>query len=405
MTAGYKYRAIDQGGRRTSGFLEALTEEAVYAQLLHRGLTPLDISNRAAMPGRVQGLGRRTLSKQALIDLVHDLGAMTQAGVDVRHALVVLGAHSTQRSPAAEVARVLEAEISAGRGLEAAFSKALGKRADAIVGLIAAAEASGNLGQSLSQAAVNMTDEAEAAESIVAAISYPAFVFVLTVVSMLIILVAVVPTLAPLIEGSGQRPPAVMAFMIATSNFLVTNGPSLACSLAAVALLAGVGGRMGIFRRPAEIWWIDGPLSTLARGLSYGNVLAAFGSLLAARVPASDALRLAQRTSRMSIIRDRLTTTAGRIREGAAVSEALSTCRGVPPAVVRLAAIGEQVGLLGPMLERAGRLERTRALRRIRSLSGWLGPTLIILLGAVIGLILSSLLSSVAAIGDSAAMG
>jgi general secretion pathway protein F len=134
----------------------------------------------------------------------------------------------------------------------------------------------------------------------------------------------------------------------------------------------------------------------------FGGLAAALGGLLAARVPASQALHLAEGATSFVVARERLGLAAAKVREGARLSDALSGCKGMPTQAVRLAMIGEEVGALGPMLERAGRLERARALRRVQAISQWLGPVLIVGLGLLIGSIMAGLLTSITALADTA---
>jgi type II secretory pathway component PulF len=116
----------------------------------------------------------------------------------------------------------------------------------------------------------------------------------------------------------------------------------------------------------------------------------------------SEALRLAVRSVRSSAARKRLEPILPAVRQGEALSSALGRVRGFPATVVRLAAIGEASGALGPMLARAGGMEEASALRRIEATGRLLGPALIVILGAVIGLLMGGLLSGVSSLGNSA---
>jgi type II secretory pathway component PulF len=90
------------------------------------------------------------------------------------------------------------------------------------------------------------------------------------------------------------------------------------------------------------------------------------------------------------------------VRQGQALSAALDRVRAFPIAITRLAAIGEASGALGPMLARAGHLEEDAALRRIEAAGKLLGPALIVVLGAIIGLLMAGLLSGVSQLGGAA---
>ena len=81
---------------------------------------------------------------------------------------------------------------------------------------------------------------------------------------------------------------------------------------------------------------------------------------------------------------------------------ALGEVRRFPPAIVRLTAVGEASNSLGGMLQRSGRMEEEAALRRIETIGRIAGPALIVLLGAILGVLMAGLLSGVSQMGQSA---
>jgi type II secretory pathway component PulF len=137
-------------------------------------------------------------------------------------------------------------------------------------------------------------------------------------------------------------------------------------------------------------------------GLAFGAFAVTLGNLLIAGAPMSDALRLAIRSVRSNTARARLEPIAPAVRQGQTLSAAFERVRSFPDTVIRLAAVGEVSGALGPMLVKAGKLEEEAALRRIEAAGRMLGPALIVSLGAIIGLIMGGLLSGVSQLGQSA---
>ena len=124
--------------------------------------------------------------------------------------------------------------------------------------------------------------------------------------------------------------------------------------------------------------------------------------MLAAGAPATDALRLANRAVTLGSARRRLGPLVPLVRQGQTLSAALETVRGFPPAIVRLAAVGEETNRLGEMLARGGRLEEEAATRRIESVGRIAGPALIVVLGLVLGVLMGGLLSGVSQMGQGA---
>ena len=402
MTMSFRYVALDAGGRKVRGAIEADTALSAQDVLDRQGLAALRLERAWTGAGVTRAASGVSLTRRDMASFLYDLGALTEAGVDFRSALGVLGQAEDRRSATARMARALEQEIAQGSALDAAFSKVFGRAFPAVAGLVAAGQASGGLAQALTRGSENLEQDLDAADGMVAAMSYPGFILLMTLAAVLIILLFVVPSLAPLAQQSQHALPAGLASLFRLSAMIRSNGPSLLAIGVVGATVLAAGWRLGFIRKPLETWLLDGPAAAICRGLVFGGAASSLGVLITAKVPASDAIQLAQRGCSLVVARERLLSCAVAVREGAAVSEALRSCKGVPRRVVRMAMVGEQAGRLGPMLDRAGALERRRALRRIRSISQWLGPVLIIVLGGLVGLIMASLLSSITALADTA---
>jgi len=400
-TASFHYVALDSAGRKVRGELETEDQASAHNALNRQGLVALRLEKRAKA-GRILASGQRRFGRRALADFLHDIGALTEAGVDFRSGLSVLAQREQRSTVAGRLAHRLEREIASGQDVETAFRRVFGPEAGPIAGLVAAGEAAGQLGAALQQGADSLEQELEATEGLLAAVSYPAFILLMTIASLVVIFVFVVPQLAPLAEQSQTPPPFALSIMFRISDVLRSDAWVIVAAAGAVMVSLAVGWRIGLLRRTLESWVLDGPFAGIARGLVFGGIVAGLGGLLAAKVPASQALQLAEGATAFVIARERIGRAASQVREGTLLSRALGACRGMPPQAVRLAMIGEEVGSLGPMLERAGRLERGRAMRRIRSISQWLGPALIVFLGLIIGSIMAGLLTSITALADTA---
>ena len=395
----YRYVAVDAGGRRARGVVAAPDELAAYARLRGDGLSPVSLrSVRAAGPAR-PGAGR--LTDREVADLVGNLGQLLAAGADIRTSLGILG-NGHRRPPVAEACRALIAEISGGGGLEASFSRLLGRQGPLVGALVAAGEASGDLPGGLARAAEIIDSGITLRGKLGSVLAYPAFVLVSTVAAVLALLLGVIPSLAPLVQESEAGSPVSLRLMIGASDFIRSELAAIGLLLAGGALAALVAQRAGVLRRLVDEMLLRGPVRRTARSLAFGSFAIAAGGMLAAGAPMSDTLRLAVRSLRSEGARHRLEPIVAAVRQGQTLSGALESVDGLPPAIARLAAVGEATGSLGPMLLRAGKLEEQAALARIERLGQLLGPMLIVGLGGVVGLLMATLLSGVSDLGQSA---
>lgn len=395
----YRYVAVSSAGRRTRGVVTAVDEARAFERLRLQGLAPLSLKkDRRHDQRRARGA---PLSERETAELVGNLADLLKAGADMRTALSILGARSARPS-VTNLCRNLAGDIGGGEALDIAFGRHLGKRSALVGAMVAAGEASGDLSGGLARAADMIQARLKLQEKLTSILAYPAFVLISTVVAVLVLLLFVIPTLAPLTADAGVEPPIALATMIAVSDALRGNSALIGAGLLSGGLVLIVMAQAGALRRVIDRLLLEGPARRTATSLVFGSFAIAIGGMLAAGTPMSEALRLAIRAVGSPLARRRLEPVLQEVRQGEALSGALEQVRGFPDAISRLAAVGEATGSLGPMLARAGRLEEETAIRRIEQVGQILGPALIVGLGGLIGLLMASLLSGVSQMGGAA---
>ncbi|MBS0297132.1 MAG: type II secretion system F family protein [Proteobacteria bacterium] len=383
------------------GQVRARSDAGAFERLKRDGLSPVRITPAKRGAGLAASSSVKGLGQRESAELLSDLSALLRAGSDMRTALSIVGAKA-DRPALREVCKALSAEISGGGALDRAFARNLSAKQGFIAALIAAGEASGDLAGGLQRAADILESRLKIREQLWSVLSYPLFVLASTIAALAVILLLVVPSLAPLAEAEGANPGLPMKILLGVSGFLRGNLAVLVAGMLTVAgglFVAARGGLLGPF---IDGLALDGPIRRTARGVVFGGFAIALGNVLAAGAPMGEALRLATRSVRSERARKRLEPVAHAVRQGEALSSALGRVAGFPGTVVRLAAIGEQSGALGAMLARAGTMEEAAAIRRIEAASRLLGPALIVSLGAIIGLLMAGLLSGVSGLGDAA---
>jgi general secretion pathway protein F len=394
----FEYAALDGQGRRVKGVLPAESEQAAFDQLKTKGLSPtaLKIRQHAAVRPNKGGLSDREIAAFAA-----DLAALLRANADMRSALAIL-APPTNGRPLAAMIRQMNAEISGGAAVDQVFSQNLPRRHAFISALVSAGEASGDLAGGLERAAEMLDSQLQAKDQLVSILSYPLFVLASAIVALLAILLLVIPALSPLAKTPGANPGAVMLALIHVSDFLRGNLLAIGIGIAALTALGIAGFVMGFWGPLFDRFLLKGPFKKVSGSLIYGGFAVALGGILSAGAPMGDALRLAIRATRSQTARESLEPLMKAIREGQSLSSALAAVDGLPNSIERLSLIGEQSGSMGPMLLRAGRFEERGALRAIEAAGRILGPAIIVVLGALIGLLMGGLLSGVSGLGDQA---
>jgi type II secretory pathway component PulF len=393
----FSYVALGADGRRVRGEVPGPSEQAAFERLRRQGLSPLKLSPvRTQARGGDHGLGDRESA-----EILLSLADLLSAGADMRSALDVLLSRA-QGSRVANACRRLLREISAGQALDAAFAKTLAPRHGFVAALVAAGEASGDLPQALRRAGEMLEAAIKLRQQLVAALAYPLFVLISTLAAAGVILLAVVPSLEPLVSEGGEGSAPILSGLLAASRLLREHGLVLGGGLGVVIALTLALGRAGLLAGPLDRMWLAGPWRRTTCALAFGGFSMSLGAMLSAGAPMSEALRLAIGAVRSDLAKTRLRIVLQQVRQGVSLSQALQAVKGFPPTIVRLVSVGESTGALGRMLQRSGKLEEAAAVRDIEAAARLLGPALIVLLGGLIGLMMAGLLSGVTELGQAA---
>lgn len=395
----YRYVAVDQRGRRVRGVVTAAGEGGAFERLRVNGFAPVALAPSLG-DGRPK-IRPVVLSDEDTVDLIGNLGHLLKAGADIRTALNILASRSARKS-SANLCKSLLTEVGGGAALEATLERLLVRHGAFIAAMAAAGEASGDLPGSLARAADIIGSRAALRKKLAATLAYPGFVLATTVAAILALLFFVIPALAPLVEGSGAPPPPSLGIMMAASAFVRGNAAALGAALLALLLAGLVAHRAGALGRLADRLLLAGPFRRTAAGVVFGGFAIVTGGMLGAGAAMSETLRLALRSLGSPTAKARLEPVLQAVRQGEPLSAALDEVKGFPDVVTRLAAVGEATGTLGEMLVRGGRLEEEAAVARIERLGQLLGPTLIVVLGGIVGLLMAGLLSGVSQLGQSA---
>lgn len=397
MSRLYRYRAEDPARGRVTGTVTAVDEADAYARLRQQGLSPLKLT---VARGDDDAGGRSArLSQRQALRFLSELAALLKAGSDIRTALQLLSARPGGGGPAV-VARQMAEDVAGGTALDAALVTRLGNAYEFAAALTAAGEARGAAGEGLARAAQVLERRLSVRDQLAAALSYPLFVMATAIAAFLVILLLVVPALAPLIETMEQDGFNALVLLNAISRFLIDYRWSLVLGLAIAIAALVAAGMAGILRAPLERLLLDGPMRRTTRSMVFGGFATNLGGVLASGAPIGEALRLSMRTVSVTLARQRLSAVPTLVREGERLSTALAGAPGMPDGVIALAEIGEETGQLGALLEQAGQLEESRALKEIEQLGRLLGPILIVVLGGMVGLLMAGLLSGISTGGE-----
>lgn len=394
--AQYRYLALDARGGRVRGDVSATSSANAAAALQSQGLVPVHLT--LSTSGAITEKLGQTLREEALTELFFSLGQLTGAGVSLPNALATMRAQS--RGASARLCERIERRLAAGAGAATAFAESLGDVAGYAPALIAAGETAGDLPGAFRELAEQLRAASTLRGAFWSAVSYPLFIFIAFLASIVMLLVVVIPALAPLLEEADVSTGGALWMLLAASEVLRNGWTWIVAASGVLAIGTLTAWRLGVLRHALARMILDGPARRITRSLAYGRLSVTLGRLLSAGIPAPEAIRLATAGGSVNLVRDRLEGAVRSLFTGASVATALSACPGFPSTIAKMALLGEETGSLGVMLERAGGIEQARGIRALEQLSKVLAPALIVTMGALVGSVMALLLSTVSSLGN-----
>ena len=400
MAATFAYVAVDAKGREKRGTLRAPDKEAARTQLQRRQLHPVQLAaastatKAAASAGtglnmRIGGEPRFSAKQRVLF--TRQLATLIKVS-PIEEALRTI-ARQTDKQAIKDIVTRIADRVVEGRRL----ADALGGEPKSFDGLyramIAAGESSGTLSDQLDRLAALQERQAEMRSKLISALAYPAVLTVVAIGVVAALMIAVVPKVVEQFDDVGQQLPLLTRIVIALSDFLANFWIAILLFAGAAALLV-----VAALRNPAFRLRFDGAIlrlpffGRLLRDLNAARMARTLATMVAARLPLVEGLRLTARTIGNRKLAAATSQMEVDVRGGGSLSGALRKTQMFPPLLVHLTASGESAGQLGPMLgQAADYLEREFDTFTTSALA-LLEPLIIIIMGAIVAAIVLAIL-------------
>lgn len=392
----YAYVGLDTAGREKRGHVRADTSEAARDQLTRRRLYVVRIEPAvegagAPLVSRGSPFARKKMGVKQVTLFTRQLATLVTVS-PLEEALRTISRQAERE----EVRRVLgnvHAGVVEGLRLSDAMAREGASFPPLYRAMVAAGEASGTLPQILDRLANLLERQAQVRGKILSTLAYPVILALVAAFVVFALMIFVVPKVVEQFQDIGQQLPLLTRLVIGVSNFLAAWW---------WALLLGLG--LGIFlwlralkdegiRMKFDRFLLRLPLiGRLIRDLHAARLARTLSTMVASRLPLLEGLKLTTSTVHNRVLRAASADIAETVRTGGSLSGALRKAGIFPPLLVYLAASGEASGKLDVMLERAADyLEREFDAFTTTALS-LLEPAIIIIMGAVVALIVLSIL-------------
>lgn len=396
--ARYRYKAVTSAGEIVEGVIDAADCQAVVDRLHAQGSTPIRAEESAVRSVRslsLFGRRRRRLDPTTVMHATRELATLLGAGLTVDRALSVLEEISDDDA----VRGFLDSVLQSVRG-GATLAEALMPHKESLpayyIGLVRAGEAGGALESVMARLAEALERAQALRESVRSAMYYPAFVLIMSVLTLAVLFTLVIPEFRPLFEDSEHPIPTSMAAILAISDGLKAYWWIVVAALLAIIfafrryLATGEGRRRfdrRILRTP-----LAGDLITKLEVARFSRTL---GTLLANGVMVLNALSITTEGISNRSIAQAITDLANRLKRGEGLAVPLTETGIFPRVAVQLVQVGEESGQLEAMLLRIADIYDEEVKRTLQRLLAMLVPVMTIFIGIFVAGIIATMLTAI----------
>jgi type IV pilus assembly protein PilC len=392
----YVYVARDASGNTIKNAVESDSQTSVIQALGSEGYYVLRISEKRSFNWSPWDIVDRftKVGLQLLTIFSRQMSLLINAGLTLSEALDTCEEQTVQRK-FSQIIHKVRVDVQSGITLAQAMRKHPTAFSDFFVAMVHAGEIGGVLDRILERVAKFFESELELRRKIQSAMVYPILVTVISMTIALFMLVYIVPQFAEFYKdfsgGEAQLPELTQKMLDISEEFRYNWYWYTAVPLIAlVALYKFRGTKWGhrifdpiIIRMP-----LFGPL---ARKVAITRFSRTLGTLQESGVPLIEALEVVRDTAHNLVIANAIDYTRERIREGESIAAPMRRTRVFPPMVTNLISVGEDAGNLEEMLYKLSDYYDVEIDATIRALASLIEPIMIIVIGAIIGVIVVSL--------------
>ena len=388
----YQYQAFDQAGVLRKGSEDAVSESDLRQRLRSQQLYPKEIrvsrnTSRSFLPKR------GTNYKRALTLFTRQFEVLMDATIPYDKALQLI-IEQTEDVGFKEILAEVRARVVEGGSLADALQLYPKIFPEMYVSMIRSGENSGNLGKILKRLADYYETQERLRGRLKSAMIYPAFMLVFSLLVVVFMVTYIVPKITQIFASKGTLLPLPTRILMGLSDFMVNSWYLVLIGL--VILIFGFSAflRSEFGKKVLQQLQLKAPLiGPLMQKVLIARFCQTLGTLLGSGVDLKTALEISRHVVVNQLLMDQLNKMIIEVNnKGIPLSAAMGRTGYFPDYVQHVVAIGEEAARVDELLERVANRMQEEVSRLLEGLTALLQPTMIVLMGGIVGFIALSVL-------------
>lgn len=388
----FRYKALNPEGKVETNTFIGVSKLDIYTFLTGEGYKVFSIETSKWI-NFVYGQSfssYRKLSMKNLIFFITQLGTYIKAGITLTEAMRILSKQLKKDRNQHRITQSIVYYLTMGESFSSALIHQTGAFPQFMINMIKAAEAAGNLDETLDDLANYYEEINTTRKEMISAITYPTIVGLFSVAIIVFIMIYIVPKFVSIYNSAGATLNPLTLFVINTSTFLKKNifVILLIVVLIIVAIIMAYK-NVKEFRKQLQILLMRLPI--VGNIMIYNEITIftkTFASLLKNDVFITDSIDILSKITNNEIYKEIMLNTISNIARGEKISESFKNQWAVPDVAYYMIVTGENTGMLAEMMQKVSNYYQEQHKAIVNSLKSLIEPVLIVFLAVVVGGIL-----------------
>jgi len=388
----YSYRAIDTNGKTLKGLQDAANLIDLEQRLKRSGMDLIDAKmDRGKLSSRP-----RKIKRPELITFFFNLEQLTSSGVPLLECLADLRDTMSDQGFREILANMVES-IEGGKKLSQAMAQHPEAFDKIFVSLTHAGEESGRLPEVMQHITESLKWQDEMASHTKTIMIYPAFVGTIVLGITFFLMIYLVPQLVGFIKGMGMEIPIQTRILLSTSAFFVEYW----YVLIAIPIILPIIAKLAINYSPEMQFrfdklkldlWVTGPI---LRKIILARFANTFAIMYGSGINILNCITITREVVNNRAVAKSLDDVVLEIESGKNLTQSFQNTGMFPPLVIRMLKVGEATGSLDKALLNVSYFYDREVKDSIKKVQVMIEPTMTMILGALLGWVMLSVLSPI----------
>lgn len=400
----FNYVAVGPDGAQVTGIEEAENLGALGRLLRDRNLS-IQQANEKKSIMQFQ-LTKKKVPRKDLMHFSRQMAVFLRAGIPVIDALGIIREELPKKSVLADCLDDMIAALESGT----TFTGAARSHPEAFpafyLGVLEAAELTGNLAQALDEVSRYIERELEARKKIVSALFYPAVVFLMSIATVIVLATFVLPKFKKFFSELHAKLPLPTRMLLSLTNLLTDYWFVLVGGVIVAGLIIGFAPRTARGRELRDKSLLKLPvIGDLLSTSIIERFCRTLSSMVRAGVPLPDALAVTTDGTNNIVYRRKLEQVKEAMLRGEGLAGPIAQADLFPGAARQMIRVGEETGTLDDQLETSAHFFGTELDFKIARFTNLFEPAVILFMGVVVGFVAVALVSAMYGIFNQTGIG